>query len=345
MLFRSIVAIVLFYFYVDPSLQGISRWRWGADTVIYMDIAKGTFAGEELPAFSLNSNTFGPVLISTLLGNNTVLIALFNYGLFLGSCFLLFKTKDIDKTKLFILLTLSPMLLVSIVTLSKEIIAFFTISLLIYFQGKKLEIYKLLLIIIIAVLVRWQMIAVLLIFIILKTYVPNNVRARTISILLLAVLVSIIYPSISKVIQLDEALSVDSYTSQSESNSGLIYVLNSLQNNYMLFLSFIPKSIMNLIANPSKLIDVQSQSYDWNYVDAYNDLVVPAQGFVQAIILFLAVKNSGISLARENQYFVAIYCIIFSLSPFIQTRYFFPIYPILCLEASLRKQPSDSNST
>ena len=113
----------------------------------------------------------------------------------------------------------------------------------------------------------------------------------------------------------------------------------------MLFLSFIPKSIMNLIANPSKLIDVQSQSYDWNYVDAYNDLVVPAQGFVQAIILFLAVKNSGISLARENQYFVAIYCIIFSLSPFIQTRYFFPIYPILCLEASLRKQPSDSNST
>ena len=73
----TIVAIVLFYFYVDPSLQGISRWRWGADTVIYMDIAKGTFAGEELPAFSLNSNTFGPVLISTLLGNNTVLIALF----------------------------------------------------------------------------------------------------------------------------------------------------------------------------------------------------------------------------------------------------------------------------
>jgi hypothetical protein len=341
----TIVAIALFYFYVDPSLQGISHWRWGADTALYMDIAKGTFAGEELPAFSINSNTFGPVFISSLFGNNTFLIAVFNYGLFLGACFLLFKTKNIDKAKLFILLSLSPMLLVSIVTLSKEIIAFFTISLLVYFQGKKIDIYKLLLIIAIATLVRWQMIAVLLMFVILRTYVPNNVKARSISIILLLIIISLIYPSISKTIQLDEALSVDSYTNQSESNSGLIYVLNSLQNNYMLFLSFIPKSIMNLIANPMKLMDTQSQSYDWNHVDAYNDLVVPAQGFITMIALVLAIKNSGISIARENQYFIAIYCIVFSISPFIQTRYFFPIYPILCLEASLRKQTSDSNST
>jgi hypothetical protein len=340
----TILAIVLFYFYVDPSLQGISRWRWGADTTIYMDIAKGTFTGEELPAFSLNSNTFGPVFISTLFGNNTFLIAVFNYALFLGACLLLFKTKNIDKTKLFILLSLSPMLLVSIVTLSKEIIAFFTISLLISFQDKKINIYKLLLVVAIATLVRWQMIAVLVIFVVMRTYIPNNMRARTISIIVLAILVSIIYPSISKTIQLDEALSVDTYTSQSESNSGLIYVLNGLQNNYMLFLSFIPKSLMNLIANPMKLMDTQSQSYNWNYVDAYNDLVVPAQGFVTMIALILAIKNSGISLARENQYFIAIYCIIFSLSPFIQTRYFFPIYPILCLEASIRKDLSDSNS-
>ena len=68
----TIVAIVLFCFHVDPSLSGISHWRWGADTTIYIDIAKGTFAGEELPAFSINSNTFGPVFISSLLSNNTV---------------------------------------------------------------------------------------------------------------------------------------------------------------------------------------------------------------------------------------------------------------------------------
>ena len=52
----------------------------------------------------------------------------------------------------------------------------------------------------------------------------------------------------------------------------------------MLFLSVIPKSIMNLTANPVKILELLNSSYDWKNVDVYNDIIVPAQGIITILI-------------------------------------------------------------
>ncbi len=290
--------------------------------------------GEELESISLSSNTFGPVLISRLLLNNNLLILVFNYIIFLISFHLLRNFKQLNPIKLALFLISSPMLFSSITTLNKEILSFFCVSFLISISNKRLTVFNILIVMFSSLLVRWQMIVVSALFLFLNKVVRKDLRSRFISIISFLMLLSFLYPFIRNFLDLDVVLSVDQYTETSESNSGFIYMLNSLQNNYMLFFSFVPKTLMNLVANPGKLF----QSYDTlsNPYDIYNNYVVPGQGLITTLLIILSFKKFRINSFNSSHYLILIYSIVFSLSPFIQTRYFFPLYPLLCIQASQR---------
>jgi hypothetical protein len=332
----SAIVLFVFFFFIDPSLKGESAWRWTADTPTYMDLAKGTH-NQDLELIGLSGNTIGPILISRLLNNNTFLIVIFNYIVFVISCFLLSLNSNVSKVKMLLLIIMSPMLLVSIGSLSKEILGFLDISLTLFICRTTKNYYGIAIALLIGILVRWQMAVFVLLSVTLCRVVPQTEKARWNGLLGLLLIISLFYPLISRTIDLDTALSTEALKTTVESNSGFNYFLNDLQSNYMMFLAVIPKSLMNIIYSPLAFLEIDHSRLFLSknsYVDIFNDYVAFLQGIVSIPILFLIGKNSSISIMKNSQFLIAIYCIIFSLSPFIQTRYFFPIYPLLCLEAA-----------
>ncbi len=332
----SVLVLLVFFFFIDPSLKGESAWRWTADTTTYMELAKGTYH-QDLELIGLSGNTIGPILISRLFNNNTFLIVIFNYAVFIISCFLLSLTNNISKIKMLLLIMMSPMLLVSIGSLSKEILGFLDISLTLFICRTTKNYYGIAITLLIGILVRWQMAIFVLLSVILCKVVPQTEKARWNGLLILLLITSLLYPLISKAVDLDAALSTEALKTTVESNSGFNYFLNDLQSNYMMFLAVIPKSLLNIVYSPLAFLEIDHSRLflsKSSYIDIFNDYIVFLQGIVSIPILFLVGKNSSISIMKNSQFLIAIYCIIFSLSPFIQTRYFFPVYPLLCIEAA-----------
>jgi hypothetical protein len=338
----SIVVLFVFFLFIDPSLKGESAWRWTADTTTYMELAKGN-SNQDMELISLGANTIGPILISRLLGNSTIAIVVFNYILFVFACLLLSLTENISKVRMLSLIIMSPMLLVSIGSLNKEILGFLDISLTLFLCKANKNHYIFVITLLVGILVRWQMAVFVFLSVILCRTVPRTAKARWISLSVFILILSIIYPLISKAVDLDTALNNEAFKATTESNSGFNYFLNDLQSNYMMAIAVIPKSFMNIVYSPLTILEIDHSKLllsKTSFVDIFNSYIALLQGIVSIPVLFLIWRNSGVFIVRDSQFLIAIYCIIFSLSPFIQTRYFFPVYPLLCLEASFYRRKS-----
>jgi hypothetical protein len=342
-------AIIFIFFveYMDPFLENKSFLRWGADSLIYLNIAKFG-ADSSMEESSSFINTIGPVLIAKLLNNNNLAITVFNYLLFLLSVFLLSSIENVNKIRLRLLIIANPMMLVSIASISKEIIGFTIISIFLYLLYQETDKDKVLqkrwaaIIFIGSFLVRWQMAFIIGIFFLCKNVFTGSrfTKCRSFSILLLILFLSITYPIFRSAGLTGEA-EAWSVTERGPS-LGTIYILNDLQNNYMYFLSFIPKILMNLVLIDSTIPDrIAEGATEYGYIDVYNLYIVPFHTIMTVITLFIIVlKQRKLMLDKNSHYLYIIYSLIIALSPFIQPRYFFPAYAILCLEASLKNQVS-----
>lgn len=328
------IVFVFFVFFANPYLEGISGMRWAADSGFYLDISKHGLEYANVEAINL-INSIGPVAIAKIAGNNNLFIAFFNYVLFLASFVLLSSVKSVNQAKIFALMIINPMMLVSITTLNKEIIGFFVMSLLLYclrVWEDNNKIYVLLLIA--SLLVRWQMLVVFFTFVTFRKFFTDKkwVTSRPLSILILLVIISIACPILRDVGFTESA---EAWSVTDGNSFGTIYLLNELQNNYLFFLSFVPKALMNLViidpTIPSKIAEGASAQ---GYFDMYNYWIVPLHTIMTIITIVLSSSKSKFSLRKDGYYIASIYCVIFAISPFIQPRYFFPLYAILCLESS-----------
>jgi hypothetical protein len=334
-IFYTAFLILVFIEYINPFLEYENFLQLAADTHTYLNIAKYGDDG------SSSTNVMGPVILSRLLGNNNFYILFFNYSLFIISLKLLFSIKNTNTVLLLILTIANPMMLITISTLSKEIIGFTTISISLYLlfslkqehkTVKKLWFTPL---IIFSFLVRWQMSFVLCTFLLFKFFFNESslFRSRKISIFILLLFLSAAYPFMR---DLGFTEGAEAWAVSDRVSSGAIYFLNELQNQYLFFLVFLPKLMMNLvIVDPSVPARIaEGVAPDGNF-DTYNLLIAPIHTIMTGItLLMIWVKKRGIYLQNDSHYFFLIYCAVMSLSPFVQSRYFFPIYAILCLEAS-----------
>jgi hypothetical protein len=342
--FYTVVVFSFFGLFAEPYLDGSSGLRWAADSEFYLNVAKYGADYVDIEGTGL-INTIGPVIISRLVGNSNLLITVFNYGLFLCSFMLMASIKNVDQAKMLVLMLANPMMLVSITTLSKEIIGFFVMSLVVNFLYKKTDQKMFLVFAILSMLVRWQMLFVIILFDLFKKIFVNKhwMMSRVSSVVILVAVISLSYPSLRN---LGLAEGAEAWAKTDNTNFGTIAILNELQNNYLFFLSFIPKTLMNLvIIDPAVSSRITEGANSHGYIDVYNSWIVPLNTIMMIVAMFLSLKNSKFSLERDTYYLFIIYCIIFSLSPFIQPRYFFPLYAILCLESSRKTSWVKSESS
>jgi hypothetical protein len=61
------------------------------------------------------------------------------------------------------------------------------------------------------------------------------------------------------------------------------------------------------------------------------------------VLFVAAVWKRRLLLSRPIPYFIALYVIVTSLSPFVQARYEYPIYALLCIELARTKESFDTD--
>jgi hypothetical protein len=352
-------AFVLFFFnlFVDPYLKEESILRFGADSLLYMKEYL-TITDDKLFGDG-GTNYLGPVLICRLFNNNTINITVFNFILFCTSYFLLINSANVNQRYLLLSLIASPMLLVSITTVNKEIIGSFFFSFLAYILQNKILLksnkFSTFLIILIASLlalvVRWQTLVVLWTFLLMKYLNIKTSKSKLKFLFSLVLISSILYPTFKTVFELDMILT-ETNIDVIEKNE-IMVALNQMQGQYMFFIVFIPKMLLNLIGNPFSMHAKIVEIFYGNSYDIYNVVISPLQqilnAFISIIFAYKTFKSKGHRKELTDiQCMIIIYGIVFSLTPFLQARYFFPIFTLMCLETFkediLCKEDSQNNT-
>ncbi len=347
------LAALLFYQFIIFPLQQIYEIRFGADSETYAFYAE-SLDYENL--ISVSANYFGPVVLLRILQNNLLLVATLNCAVFVWMYFLIQKYYNLNFTKFSFLLLINPMLFMSLATLNKEIFGMASVVLTMCFikSGKK---RLLLLSLLFAVFTRWQQVLVIFTFLtMISRFSPF--KKRTSAILSLVIFVSLVYPSQAAFLS-SAANETATFELQQEKLFGILPVLNQLQDNYLFFVALIPKTLINLFGNVFRPLDLLTQRIEVDASDVYNSYIVTGQQASMVLLVFVAgyeFFNKALRAGDINRWdnrkkiskkftekindellYCIVYCVLFSLGAFIQYRYFFPIYILLCAELCKRK--------
>lgn len=311
-----LISFIFFIYVAGPALMGETDFRVWADADLYEVAADLYYEMSELTR--IDANRFGPVMIINLLDNNYFYIYLFNCLILLVSFYMINSTGDINGSKLLFYLLINPMLFISLMSVNKEILSLLFVALLLSYLNNH-QMKYLFFCLMISFLVRWQLTLFLLIYLLLISPLlkMNTNRLKALSIFIICT--SVVYAIASAQFQLvmDAAIY---YADIDTGGSGLFMRLNELQIKYGYFVVFIPKIFQNLFGGITRI----SQIFDWS--DFYNNFIVVCQSLLFAAIALLLVMKKKINIQNDVFYLSIVYCVLFSITPFVQTRYFFIVY-------------------
>lgn len=307
----------VFYIYVtEPAMNGATDFRVWADAEMY-EVAADVY-DDMSDLINVAANRFGPVMIVNLLHNNYFYIYLFNCLILLVSIYLIASVGNINSSKLLFYLLINPMLFISLMTVNKEILSLLFIALLLSYLHNSKTIY-LLLCLITSFFVRWQLTIFLLIYLVLISPLLkiNTNRVKVLSIFIICISALYILASEQLQIVLDAA---DIFADMDTSGSGLFMRLNEIQSKFGYVFVIIPKILQNLFGSITRI----STIFDWS--DFYNNFIVVWQSVLFVVITLLLAIKKKIDIHNDTFYLAVVYCVLFSIAPFVQTRYFFIVY-------------------
>jgi hypothetical protein len=362
LVFYIFCSLLLFdIFLLQPMTNG--SLQIGADSKTYIEYSKNYSSVRSVfedinSLFNLSSNFFGPVLILKLVNNNLFLVAVINSFMLVGSYFFILKTYSINKTIFLTLFLTNPMLFVSLTTVNKEIIGILSVSITLYFFKVKTPKY-LIITFITSFLTRWHQLVVTILFLLFRSKLnpvhKNDYATITIFVIVITFIAGSQYSAIGEVLASDVLSGSDGY------DKSTLALLNEFQKNYMFILILIPKTFINFFGNfnYSNLFNTIYLFFTGNSVflaDIYNEFFVPTHQISMFLVsTVILIRNRFITRTFKNvinkiflrkyvmddgTFFTTIYSIFFSLSIFIQSRYFFPIFILLCAQASLTPRKS-----
>lgn len=326
-----LICAVFFYNIALPYLEnGIVV---GADSKTYIETAHYY---ENLSQFnitdliSLKYNFFGPVILLILTRYNHLAIFVLNSLILIVCCHALFKHVNINKVVFFILLFINPITLISLTTINKEIFGISGMVLLITYLSSGIKRF-LVMAFILAILTRWQQAVFIPVLLIYLNFMKIDRRFAWQVPVGVLIGVSLLYPFISSYIDFTGDVSRGGVQAQFNQAGGLLPLLNSLQNNFMYFLVFIPKALINYVGNFARIVDL----FDTR-IDLYNRLLVVHQIIMLALVLFLIIKRRISSKSLEF-HIIYMYSIIYCVALTVNYRYFYPLFALFIIMALSNK--------
>ncbi len=322
----ALACLAAFWGIVQPD-----SFRLGADSDTYLKIADFMReGGAGVALVSLSGNLLGPVAIALLLKTNAAIFA-FNASLFMIAVYAAGLKTGVNRWVYAILLMANAETLVSIVTVNKEILSLFSVSLFLkYIYSERRSKLLLLVILVSALLARWQQLAIVLLYLFLRRRGSLFDRRPGLAIACVVLCITVGYPLAAS------KLDITAFTIQGETG-GTITTMNDMQAHFLFPLVMLPKMAMNL---SGQLVT------PWYYLDGYwtldpgdlqNRFAVQIHT-VATLMVLAAVFWSGRFRVKEPAiFFCCLYLIFTALTPFVQPRYQYPVYVLLCLELARNK--------
>ncbi len=316
------VTMVIFFHAVIPSFErGTTSEIFAVDSTVYTYFAdslrEGRFDPWVMESLAVFPNTlWAPVLIALVL-NSALMIMLLNYALFAASMLLFKRSSSISLAVFVPLLLLNPTTTTSILCVNKEILDLFALSLFLY-SRKKHRYILLLCALGIALLNRYEICVVMLVFVCAESRLNRWREKRAMTLLLLIGLLNFIMP-------LWGAHELTHRFQEAES-AGLVKALDLLEMHYLYVLAVIPKVAEELYGFLTNF-SVWSDPSSWLYIMFFNNLAT-------AILTWIVANKRQLTLQNDFIYFAALGAVVVAQAQIVQPRYFYFAYVLLCLQAA-----------
>jgi hypothetical protein len=314
---------------VAPSLDGHTNMHIAADSGAYMSLADGLRDARTAPAiaaviFFTPNTLLMPVLLALAL-KSVFAIAIANYALlFVAICLL--KRAFRFSTGAFVgLLLINATTIISLISVNKEIVDLVAVSMFLFgYQRRRRGV--LLLSLALALLNRFEICVVMVVFLIAVSRLNPQRARRGTSLIVLILALSIALPMLAPGTLSERFGDVQGGFIA----SGLDY----LEVHYLYIIALVPKVAQNLLGS---LVNIP---VELNYLrdgDIANSVVLFSNNLADAIVLLVIWRRRMFRLREGLIYFAAMGSIITAVSPLIQVRYFYFVYVVLCLQAAMVK--------
>jgi hypothetical protein len=316
---------ILFFQWVNPSLDGRSDQHIAADSSTYLYMADVLREGRSDPfvlaALSSFPNTLWMPVFLALVLKSTLLMALVNLALFMVSIQLFRRSSYISVGVFLSLILLSPTTTISLLSVNKEIVDFFTMALFCYSRatGRKWVLWFAL---ILSLFNRYEVCLAMFVFLLAQSrFNPwRSRRAITLLILILSLNFSLpLLASHSLANRFAEA-----------SDAGVIAFLDSLEMHYLFVLAVIPKIFQNFLGE----IPNVSNWAQYNPDDPANSYILVLNNMASLVVVCILAWKRFMRIRYDWVYFAMIGAVFMSVSLVVQPRYFYFCFVLLCFQAS-----------
>lgn len=303
-------------------LEAGADYQFYADSRTYMELANDKMGLLEM--IILNPNLIGPVYIARSLLCDYNLIFIFQSLVFFFSYKLITNHYEVKRYQLLLLWCLSPILMISILSINKEIFALYSLCLFLAYN-KNRKVSYLLFSIGVGLLVRWQhvLFIVLAAILISKINVIREHKKTQLIVLLLGI--SLLYPLMQSFSSFSSLNEISEIMTEQENGSGINSMMIQMQNKpFGYVLVFIPKLLLLMFGLFMKI-----QLFG-NKADFHNYTVVMSQCFFYLLIIVLAIIKR-VKVNHLTVFLALLYCIIFNLTPIFAPRYLFLFYILMTI--------------
>jgi hypothetical protein len=331
-----------FFLIEQPRLNHETYQRFGADSPTYWEAVEyGTQhadSGGNLVSFT--GNLLGPVAIGRILGSGFA-VALFDILLFFIAVEIACSIPGVDRYLFVFLLVINAETAPALATLNKEILVLLSAMMLAkYIYSKKQSWFLLSLILVVSLFARWEQIAIILLFVFLRRKDSFFLRNPKLAVLSVIAGLTVVYPLIAML----PGSGLAAFSKYAK-GANTIARLNEIQASFGFPLVLVPKLIMDLFGELLRPITFLKEFGLLGIGDLHSMFIIPLFSIAMITVLVIAYRRGKLNPARPVALIVLIYLIVTAITPFVQPRYNYFVYVLLCLELAKKEEPDEQPDT
>jgi len=331
-----------FFLIEQPRLNHETYQRFGADSPTYWEAVEyGTQhadSGGNLVSFT--GNLLGPVAIGRILESGFI-VALFNILLFFVAVEIACSIPGVDRYLFVFLLVINAETSPALVTLNKEILVLLSGMMLakyIYSEGHSWFLLGLTLLV--SLFARWEQIAIILLFVFLRRKGSFFRRNPWLAVLSVIAGLTVLFPLIARL----PGSGLSSFMKYAK-GANTIARLNEIQASFGFPLVLLPKIAMDLFGELLRPLTFLEEFGTLGFGDIHSMFIIPLFSIALVTVLVIAYRRGRLNPRRPVGLVVLIYLIVTAVTPFVQPRYNYFVYVLLCLELAKKEGPDGQPGT
>jgi hypothetical protein len=332
------VCLSFYFMFERPRLERESYIRFGADSPTYWEAAeyRSEHADAESSLISFSRNMLGPVAIATVLKSG-IAVAVFNIILFFLAVEVACSIPGVDRYRLLFLLAICAETPPALITLNKEILVLVSTFLLAKYVYSPRRSWILLgIILMVSLFARWEQIAIILLFLFLQRKGSFFYRNPRLSVASVIAGLTVLYTLLARL----PGSGIGAFT-QYAKGAGTIAKLNTIQASFGFPLVLVPKVILDVMGELLRPMTYLNELQAYGVTDIHTTLILPLFSVSLVVLLVIAYRRGLLNPRRPLAQLILIYMITTAVTPFVQPRYNYFVYVLLCLELARKDESQE----